>query len=125
VIFRRYVSNEDDPYSGRFAYHNEWRLLEIAQIAMLMVAKAFTIGRAALIACAITLSSTGQAQSRSGGVSAQAVAQATIMRPAILRNTGDVGRLESPAPSIEANRSIRPCVAAAPALCTLIVFDLP
>ncbi|AYJ86507.1 hypothetical protein D3Y57_11665 [Sphingomonas paeninsulae] len=89
-----------------------------------MVGKVFTIAAFVAVASGIA---TAQAQT-DRPVSAQAVARATILRPAILRIGPNAPRLELAMRAdmaIGPKRTIRLCDAANPVRCTLIVFDLP
>jgi hypothetical protein len=97
-----------------------------------MVGKSFTIVGAVLV----TLASPCVAQSY--GVSAQAIARATILRPALLKTRGQIAQFDTASVTgrtIPSQRLVRPCAAEQTSPCTvpdfrlpdftLIVFDLP
>jgi hypothetical protein len=92
-----------------------------------MVGKSFTIVGAVLV----TLATPAMAQSY--GVSAQAVARATILRPALLQTSGQTMRLDTvfaTGRAIPSKRLVRPCATGQTVPCAMpdfimIVFDLP
>jgi hypothetical protein len=105
----------------------DWRAQPIARIADNMVGKPFTIVGAVLV----TLASPCVAQSY--GVSARAIARATILRPALLKTSGQIAQFDTASVTsrtIPSQRLVRSCATDQTSPCTLpdftlIVFDLP
>jgi hypothetical protein len=92
-----------------------------------MVAKSFTISGLTVFAAVLSTSASAQAQSYSG-VTAQANARVTIMRPAVLHVDQSMGHVETGATlagSIVPHRTLGPCSADVSQRCALIIFDLP
>ncbi|CAN5215708.1 hypothetical protein BH09PSE3_BH09PSE3_09790 [soil metagenome] len=121
-----YVSNEDDPVLGRMAAPAAMaNACELRSVHGDMVARAFTAFATLLIGVAAP--SSACAQKNSQGARIEAVARATIIRPAVLRVAGPSRSFLTSAGygGIKPRTSTRPCTTDGQAPCRMIVFDLP